>query len=208
MVSKMVKISVSSWSLHREIPAVWQRDVPSKIGLVDFPRLCVEEFGVDAVELRQMHFHSLDQRYVEKAKDALDRSGVRVVNILVDSGFTAELDPERPRTDFEIIRRWFHFAEYLGSPFIRVNTGAGEGEKNLQRSIEGYRETVKTAEETGVDLLIENHGGSQQTRTTLSRLSKELEASILRRARTLATFRLPLDMRSCRNLRSTRLSFM
>ena len=155
----MAKISVCSWSLHREIPAVWQKDVPSKFSLVDFPRLCVEEFGVDAVELWQMHFLSADQDYVEKVKDALDRSGVRVVNIPVDSGYAAEPDPERRRVGFEVIRRWFHIAEYLGSPFIRVNTGVGEGEEDLQRAIDGYKELVKTAEETGVDLLIENHGG-------------------------------------------------
>jgi len=96
----MVKISVSSWSLHREIPAIWQRDVPSKVSLVDFPRLCVEEFGVDAVELWQMHFLSADQSYAKKVKDALDRSGVRVVNIPVDSGYVAEPDPEKRKASF------------------------------------------------------------------------------------------------------------
>ena len=155
----MVNISVSSWSLHREIPAIWQKDAPSKISLVDFPRLCVEQLGVDAVELWQMHFLSADQNYAEKVKNALDRSGVRVVNIPVDSGYAAEPDPEKRSGSFEIIRRWFHVAEYLGSPFIRVNTGAGEGEESLRRAIDGYGELVKTAEETGVDLLIENHGG-------------------------------------------------
>jgi len=58
-----------------------------------------------------------------------------------------------------MIKRWFRVAEYIGSPFIRVNTGAGEGEEDLQRAIHGYRELAKTAEETGVVLLIENHGG-------------------------------------------------
>lgn len=80
---------------------------------------------MDAVELCQMHFLSTDQDYVERVKDALDRSGVRVVDIPVDTGHAAELDPERRKADFEIIRRWFHIAKYLGSPYIRVNTGRG-----------------------------------------------------------------------------------
>jgi len=176
---KMVKISVSSWSLHRELPFFLRKDVPSKISLLDFPKVCVEEFGVNAVELCQMHFISTDQDYIEKVKDALDRSGVKVVNIPVDVGHAAEPDPEKRTAEFKIIKRWFHIAKYLGSPSIRVNTGNGAGEDALQRAIEGYKELVKTAEETEVKLLIENHGGISGDPDNIIKIIEEVGSDYL-----------------------------
>ena len=145
---KMVKISVSSWSLHRELPFFLRKDVPGKISLLDFPKICVEEFGVNAVELCQMHFMSIEQKYIEKVKDSLDRSEVKVVNIPVDVGHAAEPDPEKRKAEFKIIKRWFHIAKYLGSPSIRVNTGDGGGEEALQRAIDGYLSLIHISEPT------------------------------------------------------------
>jgi len=174
-----MKLSVSSWSLHRELPHFRRKDVPGKISITDFPRICVEEFDVDAVELCQMHFLSTDQNYIEKVKDSLDRCGVKVVNIPVDIGYAAEPDPEKRMADFKIIKRWFHIAKYLGSPSIRVNTGNGGGEEALQRAIEGYKELVKTAEETSVKLLIENHGGISENPDNIIKIIEEVGSEYL-----------------------------
>jgi len=175
----MVKISVSSWSLHRELPFFWNKDVPCRISLMDFPELCVKEFGVDAVELCQMHFLSTDQTYIEKVKDALDRSRLRLVNIPVDVGYAAEPDKERRKAGFNIIRKWFEIARYLGSPSIRVNTGKGEGKEALQIAIDGYKELATTAKETGVRLLIENHGGISEKAENIVRIVKKVGSEYL-----------------------------
>lgn len=180
-----VKLSVSSWSLHRELPLTEEmrrflpREIPSKISLMDFPKLCVEEFGVDAVELCQMHFLSTDWDYVEKVEDALKRTGAKVVNIPVDVGYAAEPDPAKRSADFEVMKRWFQIAKALQSPSIRVNTGRGTGKEALQLAIEGYRDLVKTAEETGVKLLIENHGGISGNPDNVVRIIEEVESEYL-----------------------------
>jgi len=177
--STMVKISVSTWSLHRELPFFWNKDVPGKIRLIDFPKLCIKEFGVDAVELCQMHFLSTDQNYIDKVKDALDRSRLRLVNIPVDLGYAAEPDIERRKAGFNILRKWFEIAKYLGSPSVRVNTGKGEGEEALQIAIDGYRELAEMAKETGVRLLIENHGGISEKAEDIIRIIEEVGSEYL-----------------------------
>jgi len=176
----MAKISVSSWSLHRELPLFWRKDFPGKISLMDFPEICAKEFGVDAVELCQMHFFSMDKGYVEKVREALDCSGLTLVNIPVDVGYVAEPDPEKRKADFETIRRWFYIARDLGSPSIRVNTGKGTGDEALRRAIDGFRELVKTAEDTGVRLLIENHGGISEDPDNVVRIIEEIGSDYLR----------------------------
>jgi len=58
-----VKIAVSSWSLYRE--------VPEEMNLVDFIQVCVDRFGIAAVELCQSQFSSTDHSYLKKIKQQL-----------------------------------------------------------------------------------------------------------------------------------------
>ncbi len=175
----MAKLCVSSWSLHRELPNLLMKDEPTRISLTDFPRICVEEFGVDAVELCQIHFLSIGKRYLSQVKRALRDSGVKLMNIPVDLGTVAEPDLVKREKDFKVIRWWFSIAQHLGSPNIRVNTGYWEGEEALQRAIDGYRELVKTAEETGVKLLIENHGGVSGNPDNIVKMIEEVGSDYL-----------------------------
>jgi len=170
----MAKLAVSSWSLHRELPHFLRRDIGGRISLLDFPKICVEEFGVNAVELCQAHFLSTEWDYIEQVKEALKRYNVKVVNIPVDIGHAAEPDPKKRENEFKIIKRWFQIAKYLDSPSIRVNTGSGDEEEALRLAIEGYRELVEVAEETGVKVLIENHGGLSANPDNIVRIIEEV----------------------------------
>lgn len=175
-----MKISVSSWSLRQEIPHIQGKYGPYKIKLTDFPRICVEEFGVDAAELCYQHFPSIEWGYLHGVKETLDDLGVKLVNIPVDLGSASEPDTKKRKHEFEMIRRWFFVAKYLGSPSIRVNAGRGADEATLKRAIEGYRELVKTAEETNVKLLIENHGGISADPDNIIEIIEEVGSEYLR----------------------------
>lgn len=143
-----------------------------------FPALCVEEFGINAVELCQMHFLSTDDAYIHRVKKALQDAAVTLVNIPVDVGYAAEADPAKRAEGFKQIRRWFAIAAQLESPSIRVNTG-GRGPEDLERAIEGYRELVKEAVKTGVKLLIENHGGLSQDAENIVRIIEAVGSEYL-----------------------------
>jgi len=118
-----MQIAVASWSLHREIPKLTP--------LIEFPRICQEEFGVKAVELNSPFFASTDP------------------------------DDEKREKDLEALKEWFSIAKRMGSPFIRINAGEGEpiGDAMLRRVIDSYKELVEEGERVGVNLVIENHGG-------------------------------------------------
>jgi len=175
----MKKLCVSSWSLHRELPHFLRKDTAAKISLTDFPKLCVEEFGVDTVELCQMHFLSTDRSYLNQVKKSLTVSGVKVANIPVDISTAAEPDAQKRREGFKIMKKWFTIAGYLGSPSIRVNSGKASDEDALQRAIDGYKELAKTAERTGLKLLIENHGGLSGNPDNIVKIIEEVESEYL-----------------------------
>jgi len=60
---KNMQIAVASWSLHREIPKLTP--------LIEFPRICQEEFGVKAVELNSPFFASTEVGYLDELKETL-----------------------------------------------------------------------------------------------------------------------------------------
>ncbi|MCW4019800.1 MAG: sugar phosphate isomerase/epimerase [Candidatus Bathyarchaeota archaeon] len=174
-----MKISVSTWSLHHEMPHIQGKHGPYKTQLLDFPKVCVDEFGVYGAELCYQHFPTIDWDYLHQVEKSLDEFGVTLVNIPVDISSAAESDPEKRKQDFERIRRWFYIAKYLGSPSIRVNAGRGTDEAALERAIEGYTELVGTAEKTGVKLLIENHGGISSNPDNILTIIKEVGSKYL-----------------------------
>ena len=148
-----MQIAVASWSLHREIPKLTP--------LVEFPRICQEEFGVKALELNSPFFASTNEEYLDDLRDGISRRGMRVVNIAVDMGNIANPDDEERHKDIEALKEWFHIAKRVGSPFIRINAGKTESvdENVLKQVIDSYRDLAEEGEKVGVSLLIENHGG-------------------------------------------------
>ena len=148
-----MQIAVASWSLHREIPKLTP--------LIEFPRICQEEFGVKAVELNSPFFASTEVGYLDELKETLSERGMELVNIPVDLGNIANPDDEKREKDIEALKEWFSIAKRMGSPFIRINAGKGEpiDDAMLRRIIDSYKELVEEGEKVGVGLVIENHGG-------------------------------------------------
>ena len=58
-----MKLAVSSWSLRDHV----NKDFPLK----DFPRVVKERYGVEAVELCQMHFQAQDAKYLDEIINGL-----------------------------------------------------------------------------------------------------------------------------------------
>ncbi len=148
-----MQIAVASWSLHGEIPKLTP--------LIEFPRICQEEFGVNALELNSPFFTSTEVGYLDELREAISKRGMKLVNIPVDLGNIANPDDEKRIKDIEALKEWFSIAKRMGSPFIRINAGKGEpvDDVMLNRVIGSYKELVKEGEKLGVGLLIENHGG-------------------------------------------------
>jgi sugar phosphate isomerase/epimerase len=153
-----MQLAVSSWSVRSHI----NKDFPVQ----EFPRRMKDAFGVDAVEVCQMHVPWPDSRHLDQLKEDLEASQVGVVNVPIDVGDISHPDAAKREHDLKLIELWLDVAAYLGSPAARVNSGSGD----LDTAIESYRRLARYGEGVGVKLVLENHGGLSADLRNLERL--------------------------------------
>ena len=149
-------ISLAQWALVDEIRE-------GKWTTLDFPRVAREDFGLNGIEFVNTLFEVPHMNYLNELRANADTYGVTMVLIMVD----AEGDPCSPeskvRKQYGINhRKWIDIAAYLGCTSIRTNCrgqadqDAGEA---LKWAADAYGMLLSYAEEAGINVLIENHGG-------------------------------------------------
>jgi sugar phosphate isomerase/epimerase len=191
-------IGIAGWAFHRSILQ------QHSLTLLDFPALARQEYGVETVELVSEFFESQTSGYLNKLRKVIERERVAVHGIAVDQGDIASPDVAVRNTSIEALKQWFYAARAIGASAIRINTDdfeplvemlvtnqpipasaigfewAGlsdsEREAKLARAIESYSELTRTAELTGVRLLMENHGGVTGEPANIARILKEIES--------------------------------
>jgi sugar phosphate isomerase/epimerase len=168
-----MEIGIAGWALNRSI----RQD--KTLTLLQLPALARQDFGVDVVELVSTFFESQSANYLNDLRRALEKERIRVHNIAVDTGHLATADDAARRTDVEAIKQWFHVARALGSAAIRVNTGQAEpgDDAALDRIVAGYQELAAHGAESGVKLLIENHGGVSSDPENIAAILRRVDTS-------------------------------
>lgn len=162
-----MKLAVSSWSLRDHV----NKDFPLK----DFPRVVKERYGVEAVELCQMHFQAQDAKYLDEIINGLQATGSVVINMPIDTGNISQLDERKRNHDIKIIKGWMDVAAYINSPNVRVNTGSqNQGVVDLSITVDSYRKLAEYGEEIGVMVLLENHGGISADPHNIVKLFEEV----------------------------------
>lgn len=168
------RLTLAGWSIHRRFQ---REDEP--LALIHFPAVAKQEFGFDAVELNNLFFASTDDRYLEELADAAGRAGVALTGIAVDdTGDPSSLDETKRREAVQRALVWFRVSEKLGLPMLRINTGGNGAERDpraVDQCIKSMKELVKAAEETGVKLLIENHGGISNNPLNIVRIVQAVD---------------------------------
>jgi len=149
------ELGIAGWIFQRSIR------VDQTMTLLELPKVC-RSLGVGTIELVSTFFVSQSAQYLNELRTAIAEQELRVRNIAVDMGNLANPDAAARQTDIEALKQWFHVARAIGSEAIRVNSGAADPTDHLAlaRSIEGFRALAEAAGQTGVYLLIENHGGA------------------------------------------------
>lgn len=163
-----MEISLAGWSLHRRFQ---RADQP--LTLLDYPATVRAEFGIDKAELNSPFFEYANpddpatspfrKGYLAELRKRAEDAGVRFVGIAVDRhGDLASLDEAVRRQVVENHRKWFDACIELGCPAFRANSG-GKVEvitdEHEARCAESFRQLADWAEQSGVMLLMENHGG-------------------------------------------------
>jgi sugar phosphate isomerase/epimerase len=171
----MSTISVSSYSLREQLGPViidmtdgdgkdiqFAMPFPRLVDLSEFPQRAKDQFGVTAIETVSGQFAGLDDPELGKFADALEASGVQLLNVAIDVGDLLSNNPEKRAADVVRIKRWIDTFASMGSSFVRVNPGspfAQETEEPPQYLVESLLELSDHARSHGTRLLVENHGG-------------------------------------------------
>ena len=170
----MVKddISLAQWALVEEMKA-------GKWKTLDFPKIAREDFDLNGIEFVNTLFEVPTISYLNELKQNAANNGVAMILIMVDD----EGDPcggdKKERKQFEINhRKWVDIANYLGCHAIRTNCRGTEGvlkEDAIKHASDAYHQLLEYASDSGVKILIENHGGFSNDADWMVALMEEVD---------------------------------
>jgi len=130
------------------------------------------ELNVDGVELNQLFFQPERDR-LKSIKRQLLSYGLDLSCITVDNNFCLPDEVER-RKQVEWVRKWVDATIFLGAPIMRINAGwppkGVEESKAFTWAVECIKEICKYAEDFGLMITVENHGGITTTADQILKL--------------------------------------
>ena len=165
------KISIAQWSLHKSL-------FGGKMDNLDFGKVSVEEFGINAIEYVNQFFKdkAKDQAYLKEMKTRNDDLGVETLLIMCDGeGQLGDPDDAKRNQAVENHFKWVEATKYLGGHSIRVNAAsAGEYEDQRKLAADGLRRLSEFAADFGLNVIVENHGGLSSNGKWLSTVIKDV----------------------------------
>jgi sugar phosphate isomerase/epimerase len=126
--------------------------------LKDFAAHVATKFNIRQIEPWSEHFRSLDRKYLEEFRTAVEKAGGTVVNIAVDEEHSpyASDKAERERS-VAFSKQWVDSAVAIGAPRIRTNMDkAGDSEPDVLRAAESLSEGVEYASAKNIVVNLEN----------------------------------------------------
>ena len=164
-------ISLAEWSLHKELNA-------KKITNLDFPEIARKEFGISIVEYVNQFFKDKaeDKTYLNDLLKRCKDNGIKNHLIMIDGeGGLGDLNADARNKAVENHYKWVEAAKYLGCKTIRVNAqGRGSFEEIAKSAVEGLSKLGEFASKTGINVIVENHGGSSSNGQWLSGVIKQV----------------------------------
>jgi len=165
------RISLAEWSLHRSIRA-------DKLTNLDFPKVAKQEFGIDAVEYVNQFFKTKarDEAYLADLNSRCEGEGVTSLLIMCD-GEGRLGDPDKAKRKLAVVnhQKWVGAAKTLGCHSIRVNaSSSGSFEEQQKLAAAGLADLGEYADQYGINVLVENHGGLSSHGAWLAGVMKQV----------------------------------
>lgn len=166
----MPQLSISTWSLHRELGPMYPGNLEGdghepdltygegNVSLLDVPAL-VAGMGIRNLEICHFHLPRTDAAYLAELRGRLDDAGVRLATLLIDTGDVTAPDPAERERNIDLIGRWIGIAGELGAARVRVIAGDAEADPEgeaVRRSIDGLARLEARARPLGVSVITEN----------------------------------------------------
>jgi sugar phosphate isomerase/epimerase len=155
------RIAVASYPFRAYIESPANRDRDAKLpgmDLAGFAAQVVEKFSVHNIEPLNHHFRSLDPAYLSGLRDALSKSGVKIVDIPVSteaSFYDAEAVARKKAV--AAAKKWVDVAVQMRSPSIRTHIrSAKNSSPDVPRTVESFKEVSDYASAKNVVVTLEN----------------------------------------------------
>ncbi len=193
------EISLAEWSLHRTLRA-------GKLDNLDFAATAKKEFDIDIIEYVNQFFKDKaeDTAYLNDLLQRSKDNGVRNHLILIDGeGGLGDVDAAARNKAVENHFKWVHAAKHLECATIRVNAyGAGSAEDVAAAAVDGLGKLGEFAAKSGINVIVENHGGYSSDGSWLSGVMKQVGLKNVGTEPAIGNFcleRKPDDHRVCLN---------
>lgn len=164
------KYSLAQWSFNRNLFA-------GDMTTVDFIQ-AAGEMNFEGVEYVSQFFQDKveDFAFLDSLNAAASAAGVQNLMIMVDNaGQLGSSDSEAQKLAILEHQKWVRAAKHLGCRALRVNAhGDGSDEEILEQCVTGIGRLADYANEQGVTILVENHGGISNDGAWLVKLLERL----------------------------------
>jgi len=169
---KPFDISLAQWSLHRALEA-------GKMDNLDFATHTKKEYGIEAVEYVNQFFKEKaeDKKYLADMNSRAAGEGVKNVLIMCDGeGNLGNPNLAERMTAVENHYKWVTAAKELGCHSIRVNARSeGSYKDQVYRAADGLRALTEFADDHGINVIVENHGGLSSNGAWLAKVISEVD---------------------------------
>lgn len=164
-------ISLAQWSLHKKLFA-------KEMDNLDFPAMAKNTYGISVVEYVNQFFKdkAKDEKYLAELLKRCNDNGVKNHLIMCDGeGEMGSPDAATRNQAVENHYKWVDAAKYLGCITIRVNAfGQGSAEEVQKAAIESLAKLGEYAAKTGINVIVENHGGYTSNGKWLATVMKKV----------------------------------
>jgi sugar phosphate isomerase/epimerase len=155
------RLGVASYPFRAFLDAPHNRDrdkTKPGMTLLQFPAMVREKFNVRNIEPLNAHFASLEPEYLHQLREAVEKAGMRVINIPTGVG-ASFYDPAEAKRKIAIAnsRKWVDAAVALGSPSVRLSVHGARGvTPDVGRAAESLRIAADYGAEKNVVINLEN----------------------------------------------------
>lgn len=142
---------------------------------LDFPAMA-RKYEIEAVEYVNTCFFykAEDSEYLAELKNRCNGEGIKSLLIMVDAeGNLGDADDSTRTSAIENHYKWVDAAKFLGCHSIRVNAASqGTYDEQMQLAADGLSRLGEYGKKSGINVLVENHGGLSSNGGWLSGVMK------------------------------------
>lgn len=166
-------VSLAAWSFSGSF-------FQGKWKLLELPGILRDQFGITALEHVNQFFENPMLTYLQKLKKSCADAGVQSTILMVDGeGGTASPDKAERILAATSHRKWIDIAHFLGCHSVRCNVygGAQDWKQDaslVDRAAETIHMMLDYAKGSGLNIIVENHGGASSDPDLLVALVKKV----------------------------------